>query len=215
MMIEVNHLLVQERLSRIRRRNVGRVEFRAGVREIGRLISYQFANSLDKEEFDVETPMGTAKGVKIKDWDDLIVVSVLRAAIPMVEGIMRVFQEAQSGVAGAWRSDEPPFPVEVGYLRLPEVDGKIVIVADPMLATGNTLVAILDRIKELGTPKRLVMFNIISAPEGLEKVLSQHPDVELYTASVDKELTCDGYIVPGLGDAGDIAFGKPCEYTCR
>ncbi|MEN6328685.1 MAG: uracil phosphoribosyltransferase [Methanobacteriaceae archaeon] len=211
MIIEVNHQLVQERLSRIRRHNVGRVEFRAGVREIGRLISYQFANSLDTEEFDLETPLANARGIKIKDWDDLIVVSVLRAAIPMVEGIMRVFQEAQSGVAGAWRSDKPPFPVEVGYLRLPEVDGKVVIVADPMLATGNTLVAILDRIKELGTPKRLVMFNIISAPEGIEKVLDQHPDLELYTASIDKELTSDGYIVPGLGDAGDIAFGKPCE----
>jgi uracil phosphoribosyltransferase len=80
-----------------------------------------------------------------------------------------------------------------------------------MLATGNTLVAILDRIKELGTPKRLVMFNIISAPEGIEKVLKQHPDLELYTASIDEELTDDGYIVPGLGDAGDLAFGKPCE----
>ena len=211
MIIEVNHLLVQERLSRIRRRDVGRVEFRSGVREIGRLLSYQFANSLEKEDFKVETPLETANGVRIKDWDDLIVVSVLRAAIPMVEGIMRVFQEAQSGVAGAWRGDKPPFPVEVGYLRLPEVDGKIVIVADPMLATGNTLVAILDRIKELGTPKRLVMFNIISAPEGIRKVLKKHPDLELYTASIDEELTYDGYIVPGLGDAGDIAFGKPCQ----
>ncbi len=211
MIIEVNHLLVQERLSRIRRRDVGRVEFRSGVREIGRLLSYQFANSLEKEDFKVETPLETANGVRIKDWDDLIVVSVLRAAIPMVEGIMRVFQEAQSGVAGAWRGDKPPFPVEVGYLRLPEVDGKIVIVADPMLATGNTLVAILDRIKELGTPKRLVMFNIISAPEGIRKVLKKHPDLELYTASIDEELTDDGYIVPGLGDAGDIAFGKPCQ----
>ncbi|NYT18335.1 MAG: uracil phosphoribosyltransferase [Methanobacteriales archaeon] len=211
MIIEVNHLLVQERLSRIRRRDVGRVEFRSGVREIGRLLSYQFANSLEKEDFKVETPLETANGVRIKDWDDLIVVSVLRAAIPMVEGIMRVFQEAQSGVAGAWRGDKLPFPVEVGYLRLPEVDGKIVIVADPMLATGNTLVAILDRIKELGTPKRLVMFNIISAPEGIRKVLKKHPDLELYTASIDEELTDDGYIVPGLGDAGDIAFGKPCQ----
>lgn len=211
MIIEVNHLLVQERLSRIRRRDVGRVEFRSGVREIGRLLSYQFANSLEKEDFKVETPLETANGVRIKDWDDLIVVSVLRAAIPMVEGIMRVFQEAQSGVAGAWRGDKPPFPVEVGYLRLPEVDGKIVIVADPMLATGNTLVAILDRVKELGTPKRLVMFNIISAPEGIGKVLKKHPDLELYTASIDEELTDDGYIVPGLGDAGDIAFGKPCQ----
>jgi len=211
MIIEVNHLLVQERLSRIRRRDVERVEFRSGVREIGRLLSYQFANSLEKEDFKVETPLETANGVRIKDWDDLIVVSVLRAAIPMVEGIMRVFQEAQSGVAGAWRGDKPPFPVEVGYLRLPEVDGKIVIVADPMLATGNTLVAILDRIKELGTPKRLVMFNIISAPEGIRKVLKKHPDLELYTASIDEELTDDGYIVPGLGDAGDIAFGKPCQ----
>jgi len=203
--------LLQEKLSQIRRIGIGRVEFRDGIREIGRLISYNFADSLEKEIIEVTTPMGTAKGVKIIGRDDIIVVSVLRAAIPMVEGIMRVFQEAQSGVAGAWRSDKPPFPVEVGYLRLPEVNDKIVIVADPMLATGNTMVAILDRIKEMGAPKRLVLFNIIAAQEGLEKVLGEHPDVEIYTASVEKELTKEGYIVPGLGDAGDKCFGKPYQ----
>lgn len=203
--------MLQEKLSQIRRIGIGRVEFRDGIREIGRLISYNFADSLEKEIIEVTTPMGTAKGVKIIGRDDIIVVSVLRAAIPMVEGIMRVFQEAQSGVAGAWRSDKPPFPVEVGYLRLPEVNDKIVIVADPMLATGNTMVAILDRIKEMGAPKRLVLFNIIAAQEGLEKVLGEHPDVEIYTASVEKELTKEGYIVPGLGDAGDKCFGKPYQ----
>ncbi|HMK53702.1 MAG TPA: uracil phosphoribosyltransferase [Methanobacteriaceae archaeon] len=211
MIEEVDHLLLQEKLSQIRRIGIGRVEFRDGIREIGRLISYNFADSLEKEIIEVTTPMGTAKGVKIIGRDDIIVVSVLRAAIPMVEGIMRVFQEAQSGVAGAWRSDKPPFPVEVGYLRLPEVNDKIVIVADPMLATGNTMVAILDRIKEMGAPKRLVLFNIIAAQEGLEKVLGEHPDVEIYTASVEKELTKEGYIVPGLGDAGDKCFGKPYQ----
>ncbi|MEG3224184.1 MAG: uracil phosphoribosyltransferase [Methanobacteriales archaeon Met13] len=209
MLEEVHHLLLQEKLSEIRRIGIGRVEFREGIREIGRLICYNFVDSLEKNIIEVKTLMGTVEGVKIKDRKNIIVVSVLRAAIPMVEGIMRVFPEAQSGVAGAWRSDDPPFPVEVGYLRLPEVNDKIVIVADPMLATGNTMVAILDRIKELGTPRRMVLFNIIAAHEGLDKVMKKHPDVEIYTASVEKELSSDGYIVPGLGDAGDKCFGSP------
>jgi uracil phosphoribosyltransferase len=187
------------------------VQFRIGIREIGRLISYDFANNLKKDVFKVKTPMGIASGVKISGRNDIIVVSVLRAAIPMVEGIMRVFPEAQSGVAGARRSDEPPFNVEVGYLRLPEVDDKIVIIADPMLATGNTMKSIIERIKCSGIPEKLVIFNIICSKQGLKTVTDVHNEVEVYTASVEDELTPQGYIVPGLGDAGDLAFGKPCE----
>ena len=98
----------------------------------------------------------------------LVVVSVLRAAIPLVEGIMRVFSEAKCGVVGAWRDETPPFKVNVNYIRIPSVDEKIVIVADPMLATGNTMNAILDEIESHGTPKRLVLLNIIASEEGLK-----------------------------------------------
>ncbi|MCC7551305.1 MAG: uracil phosphoribosyltransferase [Methanobacterium sp.] len=205
----IDHLLVQEKLTLIRMENIDRINFRAGIIEIGRWLAYELANTLEKEDMTVQTPLGVAEGVKLKDENDLVVVSVLRAAIPLVEGIMRVFKEAQYGVVGAWRKDEPPFPVELGYFKLPCVDDKIVVVADPMLATGNTMNAILDRIQKKGSPRRLVLLNVIASQQGIEKVESQHPNVEIYTCAVDEKLNEDGYIVPGLGDAGDKAFGKP------
>ena len=211
MIKKVDHLLVQEKLTKIREKRINSVHFRAGMIEIGRLISYKFANTLEAETITVETPLGTSEGIKIKDKEDIVVVNVLRAAIPLVEGVMRVFSEAKCGVVGAWRSDDPPFNVTVGYIRISEVQDKIVVVADPMLATGNTMNVILDEIKEHGTPKRLVIFNVIASKEGIKKVLNSHPEVEIYTCSVEKELNKEGYIVPGLGDAGDIAFGKPCD----
>ncbi len=211
MIKKVDHLLVQEKLSRIREKGISSVHFRAGMIEIGRLISYEFANTLETKTIQVETPLGTSEGIKIKDKKDIVVVNVLRAAIPLVEGIMRVFSEAKCGVVGAWRSDDPPFNVTVGYIRISKVQDKIVVVADPMLATGNTMNAILDEIKTHGTPKRLVIFNVIASKKGIKKVMDRHPEVEIYTCSVEKELNKEGYIVPGLGDAGDIAFGKPCD----
>jgi uracil phosphoribosyltransferase len=205
----IDHLLVQENLTLIREEDIDRINFRGGIIEIGRWLAYELANTLEKESLVLQTPLGTADGVKIKNKDDIVVVSVLRAAIPLVEGIMRVFKEAQYGVVGAWRKDKPPFPVEVGYFKLPSVEDKIVVIADPMLATGNTMNAILDRIKEKGTPCRLVVLNVIASKQGIECVENNHPQVEIYTCAVDENLNKEGYIVPGLGDAGDKAFGKP------
>ncbi|BDZ69620.1 uracil phosphoribosyltransferase [Methanobacterium petrolearium] len=205
----IDHLLVQEKLTLIREENIDRTNFRAGITEIGSWLAYELANTLEKDDVTVQTPLGTAAGVEIKCEKDLVVVSVLRAAIPLVEGIMWVFKEAQYGVVGAWRKDEPPFPVEVGYFKLPSVEDKIVVVADPMLATGNTMNAILDRIQKKGSPRRLVVLNVIASKQGIKCVEAEHPQVEIYTCAVDEKLNHDGYIVPGLGDAGDKAFGKP------
>jgi uracil phosphoribosyltransferase len=205
----IDHLLVQEKLTRIRREGINGIHFRAGIIEIGRWLAYELANTLEKEDLKVQTPLGVAEGVKIKDENDIVVVSVLRAAIPLVEGIVRIFKNAQYGVVGAWRKDEPPFPVEVGYFKLPSVNDKIVVIADPMLATGNTMNAILDRIQEKGSPRRLVVLNVIASKQGIKCVENKHPDVEIYTCAVDENVNPDGYIVPGLGDAGDKAFGKP------
>jgi uracil phosphoribosyltransferase len=205
----VNHLLLQEKLTLIRREGINAIHFRGGIIDIGRWLAYELANTLEKEDVTVQTPLGVAEGVRIKDKNDIVVVSVLRAAIPLVEGIMRVFRNAQYGVVGASRKDEPPFPVEVGYSKLPTVDDKIVVIADPMLATGNTMNAILDRIEEKGTPRRVVLLNVIASEPGIRRVEEKHPDIEIYTCAVDEELNQDGYIIPGLGDAGDKAFGKP------
>jgi len=205
----VDHILAQEILTKIRKKGVDSVQFRSGVVELGRLISYEFINTMERNSVKVETPLGFAKGIKVKNKKDVVVISILRASIPLVDGIMRVFPEAQCGVVGAWREDEPPFKVKMDYMKIPNLDGKIIIVADPMLATGNTMNTILKAIKKFGTPKRLVLFNIISTDEGIAKVINNHPEIEIYTCSIEKELSKEGYIIPGLGDAGDLAFGKP------
>jgi uracil phosphoribosyltransferase len=207
----LEHPYLQERLTKIRRSGISRTHFRTNMMDIGIFMSYEFAKTLQTENILVETPLGISKGIKIKDKDDLIVVNVLRAAIPLVEGIMKVFSESKYGVVGAWRDEEPPFKVNANYMKIPPVDDKIVIVADPMLATGNTMNAILNRIKTYGTPKRLILFNIIASKEGIEKIKDKHPDLEIYTIAIDEEVNSNGYIVPGLGDAGDICFGKPCD----
>lgn len=205
----VDHILVQEKLTMIRKEGIDGIHFRSGIIELGRWLAYELTNTLEREDVSVQTPLGIAEGVRIKDKNDIVVVSVLRAAIPLVEGIMRVFRNAQYGVVGASRKDEPPFPVEVSYFKLPPVDDRILVIADPMLATGNTMNSILDRIKEKGNPRRLVLLNVIASHQGIKNVEKNHPDVEIYTCAVDEELNPDGYIVPGLGDAGDKAFGKP------
>ncbi len=205
----IEHLLVQEKLTLIRTETIDKFNFRAEIIEIGRWLAYEVANTLEKEEVTVKTPLGIAKGTKLRNEKDVVVVSILRAALPMAEGIMRIFKGAQHGLIGAWRNKEPPFPVEVNYFKLPSVDDKIVIVADPMLATGNTMNIILDRIMEKGNPRRLIILNVIASRAGVENVESKHPNVEIYTCAVDEELNTDGYIVPGLGDAGDKSFGKP------
>lgn len=206
---QVDHLLVQDRLTMIRRSGISGSDFRAGMREIGLFMSYEFADTLKKEYLTVKTPLGTSKGVVIKENEDVVVINVLRAAIPLVEGIMKVFTRSKCGVIGAWREDVAPFKVNLSYVRIPPVHDKIVLVADPMLATGNTMNTILNEIQKYGTPKRLVLFNVVSSGAGIKNISAAHPDLEIYTCAIDNEVNSDGYIVPGLGDAGDICFGKP------
>jgi uracil phosphoribosyltransferase len=208
---ELDHLLIQDRLTMLRRSGISATSFRSIMIEIGRFMSYEFADTLEKEFLTVKTPLGTSEGIIIKDKNDIVVINVLRAAIPLVEGIMNVFTESECGVVGAWREDTPPFNVNLNYVRIPPLDDKIVLLADPMLATGNTMNAILKEIKTYGTPKRLVLLNLVASEEGIQTVSTANKDLEIYTCAIDSEVNQDGYIVPGLGDAGDICFGKPSK----
>jgi len=208
---KLDHLLIQDRLTMLRRSGISPTSFRSIMIEIGRFMSYEFADTLEKEFLTVKTPLGTSEGIIIKDKNDIVVINVLRAAIPLVEGIMNVFTESECGVVGAWREDTPPFNVNLNYVRIPPLDDKIVLLADPMLATGNTMNAILKEIKTYGTPKRLVLLNLVASEEGIQTVSTANKDLEIYTCAIDSEVNQDGYIVPGLGDAGDICFGKPSK----
>lgn len=203
-------IVLQDRLTRIRKHDIDNVNFKEGLREIGRYMAYEFQSTMDIDEVTVKTPLGTAQGIKIKEISDVVVVTILRAAIPMAEGIMSVFSEAEYGVAGVSREHEPPFQAELGYIKIPDIENKTVIIADPMLATGNTMKTTINAVKSMGNPHRTVILNIIATEEGVEKVLENHSEVEIYTCSIENKLE-NGYIVPGLGDAGDIAFGKPFD----
>lgn len=206
----IKNIVLQDRLTKIRNKDIGGAEFKLGLLEMGRYMAYEFQSTMDIEEVNIQTPLDTAQGIKIKEINDVVVVTILRAAIPMVEGIMGVFSEAECGVVGVSRDEEPPYDACVSYIRIPEITDKIVLLADPMLATGNTMNTSIREIKSHGNPRRIAILNIIATEEGVEKVLENNSEVEIYTCSIENRLE-NGYIIPGLGDAGDIAFGKPVD----
>ncbi len=205
----VGHILVQEKITNMRVEGIHRSNFRAEMCEIGRFMSYEFSKTLEKKDITVKTPLGIADGIIINDVDNIVVINILRAAMPFVNGIMNVFSDANCGFVGALRGNEHPYEVTMNYMRIPKLTGKIVIVADPMLATGNTLNTVINDLKDHGIPKRLIFFNLIASKEGINKITELHPDLEIYTCAIDPEVNSKGYVVPGLGDAGDLCFGKP------
>lgn len=157
MLKKVDHL-VQDMITLIRRSEISRSNFRDYMIELGRFMSYEFADTLEKRNVSIETPLGISKGTVIKDKNDVVVINVLRAAIPLVEGIMKVFTGSECGVIGAWREDAAPFKVNLNHVKIPSLNNKIVIVADPMFATGNTMNIVLDEIKKRN-PQEARSFN--------------------------------------------------------
>ena len=211
----ITHALAKHTLSELRSDETGQVAFRDGLIDLGRLCGYEIIDGMmDTEYVSITTPLAETTGEVVKGLDDVVIVNVLRAATPFVEGLGEVFPHARQGVISAGRdeaagmNDDGEFPITVDYIKLPEInDDDTVIVADPMLATGSTMVAVLDEIFETGRPERLVVLSAVSAPNGLRRVEKAHPSADLLTVSIDERLDADGYIVPGVGDAGDRAFG--------
>ena len=210
----VTHVLAQHVLSDLRSVETSQVEFRKGLVKLGRLCGYELIDSrFPTETTTVQTPLAETSGTRVSGLDDVVIVNVLRAATPFVEGLLKAFPAARQGVISASRdeaagmNDEGEFSIAVQYVKLPEIhDDDTVIVADPMLATGSTMVTVLDELLDGGTPETCIVLSAVSAPPGLERVAERFPEVELVTVSIDDELDDDGYIVPGLGDAGDRAF---------
>ena len=214
--VVIDHPLAQDILTMLRDRNTRQIEFRKGLVRLGRLMGYEIVKSFETETVEVETPLGVkAKGVRIKDLDKVIIVQILRAAMPMVEGLLKVFPAAKIGVISARRVEEThklgslDFDIEVGYYRIPKISrDNIVIVVDPMLATGSTILTALNLVYRHGTPKRILTVHAIGTRYAIDRVLSKYPDVDIYLVSIDPELNERGFIVPGLGDAGDRAYGE-------
>ena len=200
-----DHPLIQHKVTLLRDKNTGSKEFRELIQEITQLMCYEATRDLPLCEVEVETPITITKS-KVIAGRKLAFVPILRAGIGMVEGALELVPAARVGHIGLYRDPETLKPVEY-YCKLPgDISEREVIVLDPMLATGGSAVDAIAQIKKRG-PKNIKFMCIIAAPEGLEALQAAHPDVQVYCASLDEHLNDHGYIVPGLGDAGDRIVG--------
>ncbi|WP_294550985.1 uracil phosphoribosyltransferase [uncultured Pseudoflavonifractor sp.] len=201
----LDHPLLQHKLSILRDERTGVKDFREVVSEIATLMCYEATRDLPLEEVEIKTPVATAK-FKALSGKKLAIVPVLRAGLGMVDGILTLIPSAKVGHIGLYRDPQTLEPVEY-YCKMPnDISERDVIILDPMLATGGSASAAIQFLKNYGV-KHIKLMNIIAAPEGIERVQKDHPDVDVYCAAVDEKLNDHGYIVPGLGDAGDRIFG--------
>ncbi|HYH02277.1 MAG TPA: uracil phosphoribosyltransferase [Bacillota bacterium] len=201
----IDHPLIQHKLSIIRAQDTGAKEFRELVEEVSMLMAYEVTRNFPLEEVEVETPVASARCKTIAG-KKIAVVPILRAGLGMVEGILKLIPTAKVGHIGVYRDPETLNPIEY-FCKLPTdiVDRELIIV-DPMLATGGSAVAGIQFLKQRGATQIRLMC-LIAAPEGVQNVQAKHPDVDIYVAAVDDRLNSHGYIIPGLGDAGDRLFG--------
>ena len=204
MYIEVQHPCIQHKMALLRDAETGHKRFRELATEITMFVCYEALKHVEVRNVDVQTPVATASCQKIAN--EIVVVPILRAGVGMLDGILGLVPTARVGFMGMYRDEETKKPVEY-YNKLPgDTDNALYIVIDPMLATGGSTVAALDAIKRHGVKKCIVVC-IVTCPEGIQTVEQSHPDVPVYTASVDDHLNEKKYIVPGLGDAGDRLYG--------
>ena len=199
------HPLIQHKISLIRSKDCGTREFRTVIGEISMLMGYEVLSDLETELVEIETPMETMKGPMLKG-KKLAIVPILRAGLGMVDGMLALVPSAKVGHVGMYRDEETLQPKEY-YCKLPEdIDQRLVLIVDPMLATGGSADAAIEFVKKQGA-KQIKFASIIAAPEGIKMLTEKHPDIQIYCGSIDRQLNENGYILPGLGDAGDRIFG--------
>ena len=202
---EIIHPLVKHKLGLLRQQSLSTRSFRQLTAEVGSLLTYEATSDLELEDYQVDTWMGPAPAQRIKG-KKVTVVPILRAGIGMLDGVLELIPSAKVSVVGVYRNEDTLEPVAYFEKLAHDIDERLALVVDPMLATGGSLVACIDMLKKAGC-QQIRALVLVAAPEGIERVRAAHPDVDIYTASVDQGLNDDGYIVPGLGDAGDKIFG--------
>ncbi len=198
-------------IAEIRDKNIQKdsMRFRRNIERIGEILSYEFSKSIKYNPVNVITPLG--EKVINKSYNNLVLCSVLRAGLPLHRGILNFFDSIENAFISAYRhhTNKDQFKIHVEYLAAPHLDHKILILADPMLATGSSLVAVYDSLKKLGNIEQIHVISVIASQEGINYIDKYFPkNTTLWVATVDELLNEKGYIVPGLGDAGDLAFGS-------
>jgi uracil phosphoribosyltransferase len=215
----VNRKYSQSILTMLRNKNTSQIDFRKGLVRLGRIIGLEIIEDFETEPIEIETPLGVrTRGVKIRDLENVIIITVLRAAWPLTEGLIKIFYLAKQGVVAARRVEEKgmrnwEFEVEISYIKTPRITSdNIIVISDVMVATGSTLASVLRELIKRGKAKRYYVASIITTPLAINRLKSVceelNIDLKMYTVAVDPEVNSKGYIVPGLGDAGDRAFGS-------
>jgi uracil phosphoribosyltransferase len=201
----VDHPLVQHKITLMRRKDASTNSFRRLVREVSAMMAYEVLRDIGLHQVEVETPMETTTG-NVIDGKKLVFVSILRAGTGILDGMLEVVPSARVGHIGLYRDPKTLVAVEY-YFKMPgDLRERDVVVVDPLLATGNSAVAAVDRLREYG-PKSIKFVCLLTCPEGIAALADAHPDVPIFTAAIDRELDGHGYILPGLGDVGDRFFG--------
>lgn len=202
----IDHPLIQHKLTMMRKKTTGTKDFRELLEEISMLMTYEITRDFPLKEVEIETPVAKCVGKELADTRKVCVVPILRAGLGLQSGVVNMIPAAKIGHIGLYRDPETLKPVEY-YCKMPsDIAERTMLVVDPMLATGGSAAAAITMLKEKGA-KKLILMCLVAAPEGVKVINNEHPDVPVYVAAVDEKLNEHGYIVPGLGDAGDRIFG--------
>ncbi len=202
---EITHPLVRHKLGLLREKDISTKEFRDLSSEIGMLLTYEATRSLPAEKVTIECWSGPVEVDRIKG-KKITIVPILRAGIGMMDGVLEAIPSAKVSVVGLYRDEETLQPVTYFEKLVQDIDQRKAMILDPMLATGGTLIATVDMLKKAGCRDIIGIF-LVAAPEGIKKMVDTHPDVDIWVAAIDERLNENGYILPGLGDAGDKIFG--------
>lgn len=207
------HSLISNWVSELRNVEVqtDRMRFRRNLERIGEAIAYEISKILPFEEKEIQTPLGTATCKMLKDQP--VLATILRAGLPLHQGLLNAFDKADNAFISAYRKHhkDGSFEISLDYISCPDMENRVVIISDPMLATGSSLVKTIHFLKEEGRPKEIHIVAAIACTVGIEYVKREEPSVTIWCGDIDDELTAKGYIVPGLGDAGDLAFGTKVQ----
>ncbi|MEO2061530.1 MAG: uracil phosphoribosyltransferase [Christiangramia sp.] len=191
-----------------------RLRFRRNIERLGEILGYELSKTLSFSEKQIQTPLG--KSIQFLPDDEIVICSILRAGLPLHQGLLNYFDDAENSFISAYRhhpNNDEQFEILVEYLASPSLEGKTLILADPMLATGRSFVNVYNALQKMGTPETIHLVSIIGSEEGIEYLEKELPEkTRLWIAAVDEKLDKNGYIVPGLGDAGDLCFGNKLQH---